>query len=77
MKEITEEIQVEEEREESRVDDTGKPEYLYVVSVLKNSHAEKEILSHPETRVLEAEPQRSHLTFLLLPVATHTNILKK
>lgn len=63
------------------MDDTGKPEhslkYLCIVCVLKNSHAEKEILSHLETRVLEVELQKPHLIFVLLSAGTHAKLLKK
>lgn len=70
-----------ENRTEKDRTEKGKEEIcsksLYVVSILKNTQAEKEALANPETRVLDGESQRPHLTFVLMESSMHGELMKK
>lgn len=52
-------------------------EYLYAISILKDSYAGREILSRPDIKELDPEPQMPHLKFVLLPTGAHAKINKK
>lgn len=44
---------------------------------MKESYAKREVLLRPDTKIMDREPQRPRLTFVLLTAGTHANVYKK
>lgn len=51
--------------------------YLYAVSILKNTNAEKEALGYLGIRIMKPEPQGSHLTSILMNEVMHVRLYWK
>lgn len=57
--------------------DTEKEDVLYPVCVKRGSIVEALAIDYPKTRILEAEPQKPHLTFLLMNEENHDKIWRR
>lgn len=49
---------------------------MYAISVLRDSSGEREILARPDIKIMDTEPQRAHLNFVLFPLGRHVKVCK-
>lgn len=51
-------------------------DYFHAESILRDSYGERETLARPGIKIMDIEPKRPHLKFVLLPADTHAKVYK-